>query len=83
MTVDKTCEKVLWLKVEHDFNNKGESRKFSFLKKIVEKSYSKTVVDFNFGRHEYLSTLKNDIHLGLAASVNDQIISLKSMHVIV
>ena len=55
------------LKVEHDFNNKSESRKFSFL---VEKSYYKTVIDFNFGKHEDLSTLKSDIHLDLAASVN-------------
>ena len=29
-----------------------------------------TVIDFNFGRHKDLSTLKRDIHLGLAASVN-------------
>ena len=42
--------------------------KFSFL---IEKSYNKTVIDFNFGRHKDLSTLKSDIHLGLAASVND------------
>ena len=41
--------------------------KFSFL---IEKSYNKTVIDFNFGRHKDLSTLKNDIHLGLVASVN-------------
>ena len=34
------------------------------------KSYNKTVIDFNFGRHKDLSTLKSDIHLGLAASVN-------------
>ena len=40
---------------------------FSFLN---EKSYNKTVIDFNFGRHKDLSTLKRDIHLGLAASVN-------------
>ena len=39
---------------------------FSF---IVKKSYNKTIIDFNFGRHEDLSTL-SDIHLGLAASVN-------------
>ena len=58
-TVDKTSEKVLRLKVEQDFNNKSESRKFSFL---VEKSYNKTVIDFNFGRHEDLSTQKSDIH---------------------
>ena len=46
---------------------KSESRNFSFL---VEKSYNKTVIDFNFGIHEDLSTLKSDIHLGLVASVN-------------
>ena len=33
-------------------------------------SYNKTVIDFNFGSHKDLSTLINDIHLGLAASVN-------------
>ena len=36
---------------------------------IVEKSYNKTVIDLNFGRHEDLSTLKSDIHLRLADSV--------------
>ena len=41
--------------------------KFSLLN---EKSYNKTVNDFNFGKHKDLSTLKSDIHLGLAASVN-------------
>ena len=41
--------------------------KFSLLNEI---SYSKTVIDFNFSRHKDLSTLKSDIHLGLAASVN-------------
>ena len=43
--------------------------KFSFLN---ENSYNKRVIDFNFGkgRHKDLSTLKSDIHLGLAASVN-------------
>ena len=49
------------------FNNKSESSKFLFLN---EKSYNKTVIDFNFGRHKDLSTLKGDIHLCLAASVN-------------
>ena len=48
-------------------NNKSESSKFFFLN---EKSYNKTVIDFNFGRYKDLSTLKSDIHLGLAASVN-------------
>ena len=41
--------------------------KLSFLD---EKSYNKTVIDFNFGRHKDLSTRKSDIHLGLGASVN-------------
>ena len=49
------------------WTTKSESRKFSFL---VDKSYNKTVIDFNFGKHEDLSALKSDIHLGLAASVN-------------
>ena len=40
--------------------------KFSFLN---EKSYNKTVIDFNFGRHKYLSTIKSDIHISLAALV--------------
>ena len=67
IAVDKICKKVLRLKVEHDFNNKSESKRVSFLAK---KSYNKTVIDLNFGRHEDLSTLKSDIDLGLAASVN-------------
>ena len=41
--------------------------KFSFLN---EESHNKTVIDFDFGRHKDLSTLKSDIHLGLAALVN-------------
>ena len=41
--------------------------KISFLN---GKSYNKTVIDFTFDRHTDLSTLKSDIHLGLAASVN-------------
>ena len=49
------------------FNNKSESSKFSFL---VEKSYNKTFIDFNVSRHKDLSTLKIDIHLDPAASVN-------------
>ena len=45
----------------------SESTKFSISN---EKSYNKTVIDFKFGRHKDLSTLKSDIYLGLAASVN-------------
>ena len=41
--------------------------KFSFLN---EKSYNKTVIDFNIGRHKDLSSLKSDVHLDIAASVN-------------
>ena len=46
---------------------KVEVTKFSFLN---EKSHNKTVIDFNFGKQNDVSTLKSDIHLGLAASVN-------------
>ena len=46
---------------------KVKEAKFSFLN---EKTYNKTVIDFNFDRHKDLSTLKSDIHRGLAASVN-------------
>ena len=42
----------------YDFNNKLKSRQFSFL---VKKSNNKTVIDFNFGRHKELSTLKSEI----------------------
>ena len=55
ITVAIACEKVLRLKVGHVLNNKSESSKFSFLN---EKSYNKTVIDFNFGRHKDLSNLK-------------------------
>ena len=41
--------------------------KFSFLN---EMSINKTVIDFNFGRHKDLSTLKSDIYLGPVASVD-------------
>ena len=52
--------------------------KFSFLN---EKSYNKTVIDFNFGRHKDLSTLKIDIYLGLAASVNYQFFGWINLYV--
>ena len=55
------------LDVELALTTKVKVAKFSLLN---EKSYNKTVIDFNFGRHEDLSTLKSDIHLGLAALVN-------------
>ena len=47
--------------------SKVKVAKFLFLN---EKSYNKTVIDFNFGRHKDLSILKSDIHLGLVALVN-------------
>ena len=46
---------------------KEKVAKFSFLN---EKSYNKTVIDFNFGRHKDLSSRKCDIHCGLVAVVN-------------
>ena len=49
------------------FTTKVKVAKFSFLN---EKSYNKTVIGFNLGRHKDLSTLKSDIHLCLVASVN-------------
>ena len=49
------------------FTAKVKVAKFSFLN---EKSYNKIVSEFNCGRHKDLSTLKSDIHRGLAASVN-------------
>ena len=48
-------------------STKVKVAKVSFLN---EKSYKKTVIDFNFGKHKDLSTRKSDIHFGLAASVN-------------
>ena len=50
-----------WLNMS--LTTKVKVAKFSFLN---EKSYNKTVIDFNFGRHKDLSTLKSDIHLGLS-----------------
>ena len=44
--------------------------KVKVAKCFMEMSFNKTVIDLNFGRHKDLSTLKSDIHLGLAASVN-------------
>ena len=58
---------VLDRRLNMSLTTKLKVAKFSFLN---EKSYNKTVIDFNFGRHKDLSTLKSDIHLGLAASVN-------------
>ena len=49
------------------FATKVKVAKILFLN---EKSYNKTVIDFNFGRRKDLSTLKSDIYLGLGASVN-------------
>ena len=58
---------VLDRRLNMSLTTKVKEAKFSFLN---EKSYDKTVIDFNFGRHKDLSTLKSDIHLGLAASMN-------------
>ena len=47
----------------------------------IEKSYNKTVIDFKFSSCEDLSTLKSDIHLGLAASVNLSLFPIDNPHV--
>ena len=46
---------------------KGEKRTFSV---TIEKSYNKTVIDFNSGEHKDLSTIKNALLIELAASLN-------------
>ena len=58
---------VLDRRLDMSLTKKVKVAKFSFLN---EKSYNKTVIDFNFSRLKDLSTLKSDIHLGLAASMN-------------
>ena len=58
---------VLDRRLNMSLTTKVKVAKFLFLN---EKSYNKTVIDFNFGRHKDLSTLQSDIHLGLAASMN-------------
>ena len=58
---------VLDRRLNMSLTTKVKVAKFPFLN---EKSYNKTVIDFNFGRHKDLSTLKSDIYLGLVASVN-------------
>ena len=58
---------VLDIRLNMSLTAKVKVAKFSFLD---EKSYNKKVIDFNFGRHKDLSTLKSYIHLALAASVN-------------
>ena len=58
---------VLDWRLNMSLTTKVKVAKFSFLN---EKSYNKIVIDFNFGRHKDLSTLKSDIHLCLAAWVN-------------
>ena len=55
ITVIKTYEEVVRLKIDHGFNSKIVSRKFSFL---VENSYYKTVIDFNFGSFRMYLPLK-------------------------
>ena len=58
---------VLDRRLNMSLTTKVKVAKFSFLN---EKPYNKTVIDFNFGTHKDLSTLKSDIHLGLMASVS-------------
>ena len=64
--VRKSLDVLDW-RLKMSLKTKVKVAKLSFLN---EKSYNKTIIDFNFGRHKDLSTLKSDIHFGLAASVN-------------
>ena len=57
----RKCLDVLDRGLNMSLTTKKKVAKFSFLN---EKSYNKTVIDFNFRRHKDLSTLKSDIHLG-------------------
>ena len=62
----KSSDVLEWM-LNMSLTTKVKVAKISFLN---EKPYNKTVIDFNFGRHKDLSTLKSDIHLDRAASVN-------------
>ena len=55
---------VLDRRLNMSLTTKVKVAQISFLN---EKSYNKTVIDFNSGRHKDWSALKSDIHLGLAA----------------
>ena len=50
---------VLDRRLNMSLTTKVKVAKFLFLN---EKSYNKTDIDFNFGRHKDFSTLKSDIH---------------------
>ena len=63
ITIAKSCKKVLRLIRPSTTKVKAEKKSF-----IVKNSDYKTVIAFKFDRHKNLSTLKSDIHLGLAAS---------------
>ena len=54
ITVAKTSEKVCRLNITSRLKVKVENVEKI---KIVEKAYNKTVIDFNFGGHNDLSTL--------------------------
>ena len=62
-TAAKIVEKVC---VDHDFNNKNLVTKVKaekFHSQLKSHTYNKTIIEFNFGRHKDLSTLKSDILL--------------------
>ena len=50
---------VLDRRLNMSLTTKVKVAKFSLLN---EKSYNKTVIDFNFGRHKDSSTLKSDVY---------------------
>ena len=69
-TVAKTCEKVLRLTWLNMITNLVTKVKIETLNSQLKCHYNKTVIDYNFGSHKDVYTLKSIIHLGLAASMN-------------
>ena len=59
----------MFLKIRN-ISSKIKRSKVTDYAALTEMLYDKTVIDFNFGRHKDLSTLKSDIQLDLEASVN-------------
>ena len=52
------------------YTNLGTKVKVETIHSQLKSHITKTVIDFNFGGHEDVSTIKSDIHLSLVASVN-------------
>ena len=62
--------KVLRLNITNTIKNLLTKAKVEHFHLQLESHVRKTVIDFNFGRHKDLSTLKSDIHLDRKAEMN-------------